>query len=226
MIDTVAALDALANPERAAEMAAYHKGNRRYLGVSNPVLNDLTKAWRRELSVEERVTQADLLWQSNSHEGRIAAAKLLTQARIKDDGAVWDLICSWVPQFDAWAIADHACSAGSRRLVANPSRLDVVETWTTDPSMWVRRAALVITLPWTKQNHPTPLDEQIRDRVQGWAVSYVSDKQWFIQKSIAWWMRELSKHDPDRVTRFLDAHGDDLKPFARREAAKHLTKTG
>ena len=225
MIDTVAELEAQADPARAADMAAYHKVERRYLGVSNPVINDLTKTWRRAMSLEDRLTQADRLWRGNSHEGRIAAAKLLTQARIKNDEPVWDMIRNWVPEFDAWAIADHACSAGARRLVADPSRLDEVETWTRDPSMWVRRAALVITLPWTKQNHPTPEDERIRDRVQGWTQAYVTDSEWFIQKAVAWWMRELSKHDPDRVTRFLAAHGEKMKPFARREAAKYLPET-
>ena len=204
-------------------MAGYHKVDRSYLGIANPVLNDLAGNWRRELDLCQRVSEADRLWASNTHEGRIAAAKLLTQARIKDDRAVWDLIRSWVPDFDAWAIADHVCSAGARRLVADPSRLDEVEKWTDDPSMWVRRAAIVITLPWTKQNHPTRLDEDIRDRVQGWTIGYLSDNEWFIQKAIAWWMRELSKHDPARVARFLDEYGDKLKPFARREAAKYLT---
>ena len=31
-----------------AEMAAYHKVDRPYLGVVNPVLNDLTKRWTGE----------------------------------------------------------------------------------------------------------------------------------------------------------------------------------
>ena len=48
------------------------------------------------------------------------------------------------------------------------------------------------------------------------------DREWFIQKAIAWWLRELSKHDPDRARAFLAAHGDRLKPFARKEAAKYL----
>ena len=57
------------------------------------------------------------------HEGRVAAAKLLTQARIRPDGDVWALIASWVPQFDGWAIADHAMKAAERRLIADPARL-------------------------------------------------------------------------------------------------------
>lgn len=220
--EALAALQALADPDRAAGAAAYHKAARPYLGIAVPVLTDLAKGWREGLSTDARVTLADGLWQSDIHEARIAAAKLLTQARIKDDELVWRLICGWVPQFDAWAIADHVCDAGARRLVADPARIDEVETWTRDPSFWVRRAALVITLPWTKQNFPKPADLVIRDRVLGWAADMADDPEWFIQKVIAWWLRDLSRHDAPRTRAFLADHGQRLKPFARKEAGRHL----
>ncbi len=35
-------------------------------------------------------------------------------------------------------------------------------------------------------------------------------------------LRELSKHDAPRVVAFLDKHGADMKPFARKEAARKL----
>ncbi|WP_238369244.1 DNA alkylation repair protein [Heliomarina baculiformis] len=217
-------LKSLANPDKAAGMASYHKARRTYLGISVPQITDLSKKWRAELDVEARVALADALWQSDIHEARIAAAKLLTQARLRPDEGAWALICSWVPDFDAWAIADHACDAGQRRLLVDPSRIDTVEAWTTSEAMWTRRASLVITLPWTKQNNPKPQELEVRDRVLGWAAAYVDDQQWFIQKAIAWWLRELSKHDTPRVMAFLDAHGDRLKPFARKEAGKYLAK--
>ena len=218
----LAELRALADPARAAGAAAYHKAARDYLGIPVPVLTERAKAWRAALDIPGRVALADALWRSDIHEARIAAAKLLTQARIMEDGPVWRLIASWVPEFDGWAIADHACDAGARRLLADPSRIDEVEGWTRSPDMWVRRAALVITLPWTRQNHPKAQDLAIRDRVLGWAAGYADDRDWFIQKAVAWWLRDLSKHDPDRTRAFLAAHGARLKPFARREAAKHL----
>ncbi len=135
---------------------------------------------------------------------------------------MWDLVRSWVPGFDAWALADHAAGAISRRLVADPARLDEVEAWTAHPNMWTRRAALVSTLPWTKQNHPKPEELIARDRVLGWAAGMVEDRDWFIQKAIAWWLRELSKHDPERTRAFLASHGARMKPFARNEAGRLL----
>jgi len=220
--DALTQLRAAADPARAAGMADYHKAPREYLGIPNPVTNDLVQSWRQTLSVEDRVALADALWQTNIFEARLAAAKLLTQARIRPDQAVWDLIVSWVPDFDSWAIADHAMMAGQKRLVADPSRIATVETWTHAPSHWTRRAAMVITLPYTKQNHPKPEEMAIRQQVLGWAARYVTDPEWFIQKSVAWWLRDLSKHDPERVEYFLSNYARHMKPFARKEAQKYL----
>lgn len=222
--DAIAALRALTDREKASEMHRYHKVDRPYLGLANPAIDALVKDWRAAVDLDERLTLARGLWKSNIHEARIAAAKLLTQARIRpDDSAVWDLIASWVPDFDAWAIADHVSIAGQKRLVADPARLDTVAGWTTSDHMWTRRAALVMTLPWTKQNNPKPAELAVRDRVLGWAATYVADPDWFIQKAVAWWLRDLSKHDPDRVRAFLDLHGATMKPFAVKEAGRNLT---
>ncbi len=219
----LSALTALADPERASGMREYHKVDRVYLGLTNPQINDLTKQWREELDIEDRVTIADGLWRTDIYEARVAAAKLLTQARMRpDDEAAWQLIATWYRDFDSWAIADHACAAGAKRLLANPDRIERVEGWTRSEHMWTRRAALVITLPWTKMNNPKPADLEIRERVLGWAADYASDPQWFIQKAIASWLRDLGKHDPDRVRSFIETHGDKMKPFARKEAVRLL----
>jgi 3-methyladenine DNA glycosylase AlkD len=221
--EALAQLHAAADPAKAAEMAAYHKAPRVYLGVTVPQIDAAAKGWREEdSSVEARVTLAADLWQSDIHEARVAAAKLLTQARIRPDAAVWDLIAGWVPDFDAWAIADHACKAGEKRVMTDLSRLDQIETWTQADSFWTRRAALVITLPLAKLNFPKPEELAARERVLAWAASYVPDREWFIQKAIGWWLRDLSKHDAPRVRAFLAEHGAGMKAFARKEAALYL----
>ncbi|MDX2485073.1 MAG: DNA alkylation repair protein [Pseudodonghicola sp.] len=222
--EALAQLEAHIEPGRAEQMATYHKQSRVVLGLPNPAINELTQGWRQALSVEERVALADQLWKSDIFEARLAAAKLLTQARMRPDEGAWTLIQSWVPEFDSWAIADHACIAAQKRLVADPARLDQVEDWTRSEHMWTRRAALVATLPWTKQNHPKPEDLERRDRILGWAAGYVPERDWFVQKAIGWWLRDLSKHDPDRVRAFLAEHGEAMKPFARKEASRYLPK--
>jgi hypothetical protein len=217
----LAELQGLANSHKAAEMLAYHKVDRPYLGVPVPDIEVLTDRWRAELSLDDRIALAAGLWQANIHEARIAAAKLLTQARIRPDDAAWALIQSWVPEFDAWAIADHASIAGQKRLVADPSRIDAVEPWVQSPQMWTRRAALVMTLPWTKQNFPKAQDLAIRARVLGWCADLASDPTGSSRRP--WPGGCAICQSISRATRaFLDQHGVRLKPFARKEAARLL----
>lgn len=213
-------LRALSDHEKAEQMLAYHKTPRIYLGVPNPQIDGLVAEWRGARDLDGRVALARALWASDIHEARIAAAKLLVQARIRPDDAVWALIAGWAPGFDGWAIADHAMIAGQKRLVADPARLNQVETWLDHPNPWTRRAALVGTLPWAKMNNPKPDDLAARDRVLDWAARLADDRDPFIQKAIAWWLRDLSKRDAPRVRAFLADHGARMKPFARKEAAR------
>lgn len=219
----LAQLTSLADPARVEQMHAYHKIDRPYLGVTNPDINDLTKTWRAELDLADRITLADALWHTDIFEARVAAAKLLTQARLRpDDEPAWQMLQSWVPEFDSWAIADHVCMAIQKRLIADPTRLDTVENWTTSDQLWTKRAALVATLPWTKQNNPKPEELAARERILGWAASYLPVKNGIMQKAIAWWVRDLSRHDPARAQLFIDENSHHMKPYAIKEASRHL----
>ncbi|KPQ17817.1 MAG: putative DNA alkylation repair enzyme [Rhodobacteraceae bacterium HLUCCO18] len=219
----LAVLQAQADAERAAGMRAYHKVDRTYLGLSNGTVNDLATGWRKTLDLPGRVALANELWASDIHEARITAAKLFLQARIRpDDTPAWDCLTGFVPDFDSWSIADAVAQAGQKRLLADPSRLDEVEDWTRSDHMWTRRAALVFTLGFTRSRHPKPAETEARDRILGWCTGYADDPEWFIQKAVAWWVRDLSRKDPDRAQAFLEAHGARLKPWARKEASRHI----
>ncbi|MDD7970305.1 DNA alkylation repair protein [Roseinatronobacter alkalisoli] len=219
----LAHLRTLSDPAKAAEMADYHKTTREFLGISAQVLDELARDMRRDHDVAERCAMARALWDSDIHEARILAAKLLTQARMRpDDRVAWDLIAAWAQDFDSWALADHAAIAGAKRLQADPARLAQVAEWITHPNMWTRRAALVMTLPWTRLPHPKPEDIAVREQVLGWAEQLVPDRDRFIQKAVAWWLRDLSRRNPDRVRQFLAGPGAALSRPAQREAARNM----
>jgi 3-methyladenine DNA glycosylase AlkD len=221
--EAVTALEGLGDPLKAAQMEAYHKAPRRYLGVSNPVIEHAVRRWRTAVAPADWADLAIELWNSDVHEAMIAAGKLLDLERFpSSDEAAWEALCEWVESFDAWAVADHAMIAGQKRLVAQPERIETVATWTTHPNMWTRRAALVITLPYAKVSTPDAVEERIRQRVLAWAAVYVDDQEWFIQKAVAWWLRELSKVDSAVTREFVSTHDSAMRGFARREATKYL----
>ncbi|MBD3764700.1 MAG: DNA alkylation repair protein [Rhodobacterales bacterium] len=204
----LAQLQARADPDRAAVMAAQHRATRRYLGLPGPAIAALVEDWRDGATVADRLQLAAALWDSDVHEARVAATKLVTQARIRPDAAVWDLICRWVPQVDGLALADLVATAGQKRLVADPVRLDLVATWVRDPRPWTRRMALAMTLPWAKMAFPKPADLAVRDRVLGWAADLAADPDRLVQRAVAGWLQDLSRHDADRARAWHAVRGD------------------
>lgn len=220
----LAALRARGDPLRAAETAARGGTGREAFGTPPAQIDALVKGWREAgITVPERLALARALWDAGPVEARLAAARLLTQARIPGDAAVWETILGWVPECDAPAIADQVAKAGARRLVAAPARLDAVEAWTApDQAPLTRRAALGVTLPWSKLRHLSPEDAERRERALGWAAAYAAEPDPLLQTALVGWLRSLAKHDPARVRAFLDAHGPAMRPFARREAEAAL----
>ncbi len=74
----LAALEARADPLKAQEMAACHTARRRCLGVPVPQIEALVAGWRATATLDQRLALAAGHWDSDIHEARVAAAKLLT----------------------------------------------------------------------------------------------------------------------------------------------------
>jgi len=213
----LAALRAEGGPERAAQEKRYHKSTWEHWGVPLPRMDAVIRATCAELSGPDRLALARSLWREPVWDLKIVAGRLLGEKSVPADENLWRFVTERMIDLDGWAVADNLASVASRCLIADEARLDVVETWLTNPHLWTRRAALVFTLPWTK-------GERDPERMLGWAARLTPDREWFIQKAIGWWLRELSKRDARRVRRFLDEHGATMKAFARKEAGKYLDR--
>ena len=225
MISLKHALDQLyskANKIKAIQMKNSVKIDQVYLGISNPELDNIYKLWRMKIENEDRIKLATELWDSNIYEAKIVASKLLTQAQISNDEQVWEEILRWIGTLDHPILADHVCSAGSRRLKADPSRLTQVSDWVFDENIWKRRSVLTLTLPWTKINNPKIDDLEQRARIISWLGELSVDQEWLIQKAIANWLSSLSKHDIPAVLSFLEEYGAKMKPFAVNDACKFI----
>jgi 3-methyladenine DNA glycosylase AlkD len=220
--EALAALQAQAAPARAAGLAA-HLGTRApCLGTPNAVIADCAARWRAALPLAERLALAEALWESGVHEARLAAAKLLTQARMGDDAPVWQALTGWLAAVDNAALADALDAAGARRVMADLARLDSLEGWSVSPHLWTRRAALGMTRPLAKLAFPKAAEQAARARVLGWAEAAVSDRAPAIQSALAGWLRDLAKHDAESARAFLEAHAATLKPATAKAAARQL----
>lgn len=198
------------------------RGHRMVMGVAPVAITNCAKKWRSDMDLPDRLDLARALWEADLWESRIAAAKLLTQARIRPDDAVWDLISAWCLEVDDTVICDAVAMAGQKRVLADINRVDELAPLAAGEDLWGRRVALVMVAPWAKMNHLKEHDRTVREQALDWAASYLESRDPRVQKAVAGWLRDLSKHDADRVRAFLEAHGAKLVPESLREANAHL----
>jgi len=173
----------------------------------------LVNALSKQLSQFERIAFAKALWATDQFDPMICAAKLLSKSVPSIE--VWTTLVDFLQVVDGWALEDQLAHAAWRCILHEESLLNEVEKWTIHPNFWMRRAALVYTLPYAKAGRNP-------ERMLRWASSYVLDKEWFIQKAIGWWLRVLGEHSPEKVCLFLKEHWNDLKSVARKEATRRL----
>lgn len=192
-------LRALGDADRAARSAARHKRARETLGVAPADLDPLVAGWRAALAPGERVDLARALWDTDIHEARIAAAKLLLQARMRPDADAWAAILDWAPALDALEIADAVAAAGQRRLASDPARLADLNPFVEAANPLQRRLALTMTAAWARMNHPRPSDTVIRDRALEWAALLHHDGNGAVRQAVEGWLRDLRRHDPERA---------------------------
>ena len=209
------ALRALGSPERAEQEKRYQKSRWEHWGVPLPSMDVAINETLGDLSQDQALDLCRRLWREPVWDLKIVAGRMLARKSIAPDAKVWGFVTERIADLDGWAVADNLASVASRCLIEDPGRLDVVETWIENPHLWTRRAALVFTLPWAKEKRDP-------DRMLGWAARLAEDREWFIQKAIGWWLRELSKRDANRVRQFLTDHGGKLRGVAKGEATKYL----
>jgi len=99
--------------------------------------------------------------------------------------------------------------AAAKAVAADPQRLVLFGKAGPNPeSFGQKRAALVATLPWTSRITQKKPEELEPRAFLGWACGYLPSEAVSCNKAIAWWVRDLSRHDP--------AAGEELsKPTAR-----------
>jgi 3-methyladenine DNA glycosylase AlkD len=209
-------LKQMSNSKVGKKMKKSLKSAHEHLGVNASQCAMLARTTSKTLEEAQVLVLAEALWQTNLFEAKICSAKLLELPKVQPSQDLWNLILSFLNDIDNWAIEDQLAKAAQKCILEDEKRLDDIEKWTEHSSFWVRRAALVYTLPFAKPKRNP-------ERMLKWAAKYASDKEWFIQKAIGWWLRELGTHNPEAVFLFLKEHWINLQKVAKKEATRKLS---
>jgi 3-methyladenine DNA glycosylase AlkD len=213
------ALEAQANPEKAAGMQAYMKTEMPFYGVQKParaqILRDVKQQWApgTRSEYEELVTA---LWELDHREEKylaqavavafrryIVTESLPLYERFIDEGAWWDFV-------------DETATHLIRPLVLHyPEAVwPVVDTWISHENMWRRRTAIICQIG-AKERTDT-------QRLFSFCAARAHETEFFIRKAIGWALREHSKTDPAAVAAFVVTHRGELSGLSYREATKHI----
>lgn len=215
----VDSLAARADPVKAAGMRAYMKTQMPFYGVQKPGRVPILRVLVADFPPADHEEYEALvlgLWQlphreekylalgvARSHRRFVVPDSLPLYRRLIVEGAWWDLV-------------DEVATKLVRVLVTSyPEEVwNEVESWVDDPSLWLRRAAVLSQIGAKEQTDAARLFRFCR--------KVASEKEFFIRKAVGWALREYSRTDPDAVARFVQAHRSELSPLSVREASKHM----
>ena len=217
--DVRAALVAIADPERACNLARYFKTGRgqygegdRFLGIGVPAQRQLARRFRG-LPLQE---VAKLL-ASPYHEARFTALQLLVaQYEAGDEktrAAVFRFYLAHTNRINNWDLVD--CSARhivGEHLRRRPRRL--LYRLARSANLWERRIAMICTHAWIRDC----------DTADAYAIAelLMDDGHDLIHKAIGWSLREAGDQSRTVLLEFIARHYARLPRTALRYAIEHL----
>lgn len=217
-----AALRARAEPERAAGMQAYMKSKLPFLGVRSANVMDACREVFADYAFDDAAEwQADVraLWHGATHrEERYAAMRLAghRQATPFQTLAVLPLYEELIVSGAWWDFVDElAANRVGPLFAAYPAPMTkAMRAWSTSSDLWKRRTSILCQLKFRTQTD--------RELLAACIEPSIESTEFFLRKAIGWALRELAKHDPAWVKRYVKAHAARLSGLSRREALKHL----
>jgi 3-methyladenine DNA glycosylase AlkD len=179
----------LADPAKAAPMAAYMRTSQPFYGVQRAGLDALAREVLTQFPCIDRATYEQntlALWKLPHREERYLAIRWARQKKwigpeslplyeqIIREGAWWDFVDE---------IASHLVGGalGKARSQVKP----VLDRWIEDPDMWIRRAAVLAQLRLGSGTDPQQLFRYI--------LRLAPESEFFLRKAVGWALREYSK---------------------------------
>ncbi|WP_407563288.1 DNA alkylation repair protein [Streptomyces sp. 184] len=213
-----AAYPAAADPERAAQSAAYLRGVAPFLGIPAPRRRELSRA---VLAGTPRPAEADCAaialrcWRLPEREYHYFAVDYLRRHVRRCSPGFLPVVRHLVVTTSWWDTVDALAAHVVGGLVAaDPAPAAAMDEWIEDDDLWVARTALLHQLRFK--------DATDTGRLFGYCLRRAGHRDFFVRKAIGWCLREYAKTDPRAVRAFVDAHRAELSPLSVREALKHF----
>ena len=214
------ALEAAAEPSRAAPMQAYMRDRFAFLGVAAPQRRLAARnllAGPKGIDAGALLEHAQLLWQQPEREYQHVALDMLAlHQRQLSIEHLPTLLClarqrAWWDSVDGMAgIVGDVLQAELRRGGDGHAHMDAA---LRHDDFWLRRIAMLHQLGWRGDTDAAWLFDA--------ALALAHEDEFFIRKAIGWALRDHARQAPEAVTAFANAHRQRLSTLSYREALKH-----
>ena len=205
-----------ADSVKAAGAKAYMRDQFEYFGIQTPVRKSLLKPLWGEKAEPINWRFVFDCWAQPEREFQYVAMEYLTrkshQLTADDIPNIRRLVLdkSW------WDSIDALCNMVGQIVLRDSQVKQIMLDWSMDDNFWIRRMALQHQLLFR-----TRTDTQLLSTI---ICNNFGSKEFFINKSIGWVLREYAKTDPDWVRAFIDDNREQMSKLSIREASKHLRK--
>lgn len=215
---TQAALEPLANPDRAPGMRAYMKDVAPFLGIPTPERRAAQQAaWSalRPPSEDDLAEIVTALWSLPEREYAYAGCDLIARRqRTLGPDFLADPVEGLLISQPWWDTVDSLVSAAVCPLtLRHPPLVDLMWQWWRSGDRWLVRAAI-----GHQRGRKGKTDLNLLFAL---CDGYASEREFFVAKAIGWALRDVSVLFPDQVRAFVDEH-PDLTSVARREALRKI----
>jgi 3-methyladenine DNA glycosylase AlkD len=217
--DALTALEAAADPVRAAGAARYFKTGPgeygegdRFIGVTVPQQRELARDFRAM-----PLDQAETLLGNSVHEARSLALMILVLRYERGDEderqRVFDLYLRNLDRVDNWDLVD-----GSAPYIVGPHLLHrdrtLLDTLAVSPVIWRRRIAILATFHFIRAGELGPTLELCH--------RLLDDRHDLMHKACGWMLREAMKRDQKAVEDWLIARTPSIARTTLRYAIERL----
>ncbi len=204
------------DPERASQMAAYMKDQFPFLGIPKPKRELLSKEYMKQFKKQGELDWefVNMLWSMSEREFQYLAVdyllKLIDSLQEKDIENIKPLIItkSWWDTVDIMAtrIIGPLC-------LKYPELINIyILKWSNSDNIWLIRSAILFQLKYKEKTDVDLLGLIIKENSE--------TKEFFINKSIGWALREYSKTNKTWVEEFIKKNR--LNSLSVREGSKYL----
>lgn len=168
-----------ADPECVAGMARFGINPNNTLGISIPVLWNLSKEIGKDHDLAAK------LWRSGIHEARILAGMVDEPEKVTEVQ-----LDRWVEDFDSWDVCDQVCS---RLFDKTPFAYKKAHQWTRRDEEFVKRAGFVMMAALSV--HDKKASDKEFEKFFPVIVREAEDGRNYVRKAVNWALRQIGKRN-------------------------------